>query len=90
MQIVKSCIYFIVITLDDLSRFGGDVAPIYWNNLTGGIFTLFKANIQRWQPAAATSFVVSFVLSSNRVNIVAVTTILVLHVRVIGHHVPRH
>ena len=38
----------------------------------------------------ATSFVVSFVLALNRVNIVAVTTILVLHVGVIGHHVPRH
>ena len=34
----------------------------------------------------ATSFVVSFVLALNRVNIVAVTTILVLHVGVIGHH----
>ena len=39
---------------------------------------------------AATSFVVSFVLALNRVNILAVTTILVLHVGVIGHHVPRH
>ena len=37
-----------------------------------------------------TSFVVSFVLALNRVNIVAVTTTLVLHVGVIGHHVPRH
>ena len=35
----------------------------------------------------ATSFVVSCVLALNRVNIVAVTTILVLHVGVIGHHV---
>ena len=38
----------------------------------------------------ATSFVVSFVLALNRVNVVAVTTILVLHVGVIGHHVPCH
>ena len=38
----------------------------------------------------ATSFVVSFVLALNRVNIVAVTTILVLHVSVLGQHVPRH
>ena len=38
----------------------------------------------------ATSFVVSFVLGLKRVNIVAVTTILVLRVGVIGHHVPRH
>ena len=38
----------------------------------------------------ATSFVVSFVLCLNRVNIVAITTILVLHVGVIGHHDPRH
>ena len=30
------------------------------------------------------------ILVLNRVNIVAVTTILVLHVGVIGHHVPRH
>ena len=37
----------------------------------------------------ATSFVVSFVLALNRVNIVAVTTLLVLHVGVIGHPVPR-
>ena len=38
----------------------------------------------------STSSVVSFVLALNRVNVVAVTTILVLHVGVIGHHVPRH
>ena len=38
----------------------------------------------------ATSFVVSFVLALNRVNVVAVTTILVVHVGVIGHHVPCH
>ena len=38
----------------------------------------------------ATSFVVSFLLALNRVNIVVVTTILVLHVGVIGHHVPCH
>ena len=38
----------------------------------------------------ATSFVVSCVLALNRVNVVAVTTILVLHVGVIGHHVPCH
>ena len=30
-----------------------------------------------------------YILALNRVNIVAVTTILVLHVNVIGHHVPR-
>ena len=38
----------------------------------------------------ATSFVVSFVLGLNTVNIVAVTTIDVLRVSVIGHYVPRH
>ena len=38
----------------------------------------------------ATSFVVSFVLALNMVNDVAVPTILVLHVGVIGHHVPCH
>ena len=37
-----------------------------------------------------TSFVVSFVLPLHRVNVAAVTTILVLHVGVIGHHVPCH
>ena len=54
-------------------------------------FTLFKPNIQRWRPyGRGTSFVVSFVLALNMVNVVAVTTILVLHVGVIGYHVPRH
>ena len=38
----------------------------------------------------ATSFVVSVVLALNRVNIVAVTAMLVLHVGVIEYHVPRH
>ena len=38
----------------------------------------------------AISFVVSFVLALNKVNVVAVTTILVLHVGVIGHHAPCH
>ena len=38
----------------------------------------------------ATSFVVSFALAVNRVKVVAMTTILVLHVGVIGHHVPCH
>ena len=38
----------------------------------------------------ATSFVVSFVLALNRVNITAVTTTLVLHVGLIGHHGARH
>ena len=36
----------------------------------------------------ATFFVVSFVLAMNKVNIAAVTTILILHIGVI--HVPRH
>ena len=38
----------------------------------------------------ATSFVVLFVMALYKVNAVAVNTILVLHVGVIGHHVPRH
>ena len=38
----------------------------------------------------ASSFVVSFVLAFNEVKIVAITTIRVLHVGVIRHHVPRH
>ena len=69
--------------------------------LTATIFTLFKAITKvaafgrhhtRDGTAfgRATSFVVSFVLALNRVNIVAVTTKLVLRVGVIGHHVPRH
>ena len=37
-----------------------------------------------------TSFVVSMVLALNWVDIVAVTTILVLHVGVIRHHASRH
>ena len=32
----------------------------------------------------------SFEVALSRVNIVAVTTLLVLHVGVIGHHVSRH
>ena len=67
---------------------------------TATTFTLFKANIERWRPLAATtkevprpygratSFAVSFVLALNRVNVVDVTLILVLHVG--GHHVPCH
>ena len=47
--------------------------------VTATTFNLFKANIQRWRP-----------LALNRVNVVAVTTILVLHVGVIGHPVPCH
>ena len=37
-----------------------------------------------------TSSMVSCVLALDRVNVVAVTTILVLHVGVVGHHVPCH
>ena len=58
----------------------------------------YKGNHKRGGAAEgrATSFVVAAagrhlcILALNRVNIVAVTTILVLHVGVIGHHVPRH
>ena len=35
----------------------------------------------------ATSFVVSFVLALNRVDVVAMVTLLVLHVEMIGYHV---
>ena len=55
--------------------------------VTATILTLFKANIQWRRP---TSFVVSFVLALNSVNIVAFTTILVLHVGVMGQYFPRH
>ena len=58
----------------------------------------YKGNHKRGGAAEgrATSFVVAAagrhlcILALNRVNIVAVTTILVLHVGVIGHYVPRH
>ena len=58
----------------------------------------YKGNHKRGGAAEGrvTSFVVAAAgrhlcrLALNRVNIVAVTTILVLHVGVIGHHVPRH
>jgi len=58
----------------------------------------YKGNHKRGGAAEgrATSFVVAAagrhlcILALNRVNVVAVTTILVLHVGVIGHHVPCH
>ena len=37
----------------------------------------------------ATSFVVSFVSALNRMNVIAVTTIIVVHVGMVGYHVPR-
>ena len=51
-----------------------DMQDKYCGNCYSTMFTLFKAF------GRATSFVVSFVLALNHVNIVAVTTILVLHV----------
>ena len=68
--------------------------------VTATIFTLFNATTtvaafgrqnkrRRAALGRATSFVASFVLPLNRVNVVAVITILVLHVGVIGHYVPR-
>ena len=65
-------------------------------------FNLFKANTKestKEVPRArgrGTSFVAAAngrhlcILALNRVNVVAVTTILVLHVGVIGHQVPCH
>ena len=58
----------------------------------------YKGNHKRGGAAEgqATSFVVTAngrylcILALNRVNVVAVTTILVLHVGVIGQHIPRH
>ena len=58
----------------------------------------YKGNHKRGGAAEGrvTSFVVAAegrhlcILALNRVNVVAVTTILVLHVGVIGHHVPCH
>ena len=71
--------------------------------VTAMAFTLFTANttettkeVARLKASLATSFVVAdkgrhfCILALNRVNVVAVTTILVLHVGVIGHHVPCH
>ena len=70
--------------------------------VTATIFTSFKTNTKEtrkevarpkaaspllwWRRQAATLCI----LALNRVNVVAVTTILVLHVGVIGHHVPCH
>ena len=63
-------------------------------------FTLFKANTRETTKKVprpqgrGTSFVVAAnghhlsILALNRVNVVAVATIQVLHVGVIGHHVP--
>ena len=48
-------------------------------------FSLFNAKIPRWRLEAA-----AFLLALDRVNTVAVTTMLVLHVGVIGHHVACH
>ena len=36
----------------------------------------------------STAFVVVFALALNRVYVVAVTTVLVLHISAIGHHAP--
>ena len=69
--------------------------------VTATIFTLFKANTKESTKGGAaegrdTSSVVAgagrhlCILALNRVNIVAITTILVLPVGVIGHHVRRH
>ena len=60
--------------------------------VTATIFTVFRANIQRCWPLVATtsavgravgratSSLVSIILDLNRVNIVTLTTLLVLHV----------
>ena len=71
------------------------------HDVTTTIFAILKANANEttkevarpkaalplswWRPKAAT-----FVLSLNSVNVEAVTTMLVLRVGVIRHHVPRH
>ena len=52
--------------------------------VTATTFALFKANTKE-----TTKEVARRILALNRVNVVAVTTILVLHVGVIGHRVPR-
>ena len=77
---------------DMQDKYCGDCYDIYT------IQSQYKGNHKRGGAAEgrATSFVVAAngrylcILALNRVNIVAVTTILVLHVGVIGHHVPRH
>ena len=61
--------------------------------VTATTFTLFKTNIQRcrgFRPRHLFCGFLCIVLALNRVNVVAVTTILVLPVGVIGHHVRRH
>ena len=65
--------------------------------VTAAILTLFKANakettkeVARPKAAPPLLWCSLCILALNRVNVVAVTTILVLHVGVIGHHVPCH
>ena len=59
--------------------------------VTAMIFTIFKANTKETTTEVGRPKARHLcMLALNRVNIAAVTTILVLHVGVIGHHVPRH
>ena len=58
--------------------------------VTATTFSLFKANTNTKETTEGVPTAATFVLALNRVNVVAVTTILVLRVGVIGHHVPRH
>ena len=58
--------------------------------ITATTFTLFEANTKETAQEVASNGCHLCVLALTRVNVVAVTTILVLHVAVIGHHVPCH
>ena len=58
--------------------------------LTLILFTLLKAITSETTKELARPKAATFVLALNRVNIVAVTTILVSYVGVIGHQVLRH
>ena len=80
-------------TITDMQdKYCGDCHDIHLIQSQHTTVAAFGRHHKRGESAfgRATSFVVSFVLALNRMNIVAVTTLLVLHVGVIGHHVPRH
>ena len=77
-----------------------DMEDKYYGDCHGSYLIQSQYKGDRKRGGATTSIVTSSVAAAkgrrlctfalNRVNIVAVATILVLHVGVIGHHVPRH
>ena len=73
-------------------KYGGDYYDIHPIQRQYTKVAAFGRHRKRGDAAfgRATSLVVSFVLALNRVNIAAVTTVVILHVGVLGHHVLRH